>query len=337
MSAIRLFDKFQKLLDVTWGSIADGQTLKRSGSNIIGYTPGGGSGDVVGPASSVNNEIALFSGTGGKTIQRATGTGYVTVISGVYQTPTAVDSVGRMPRGHIWGLTLSNNGTDAVNDIDIAVGEARNSTNLVDMVLASALTKRLDAAWAVGTNQGGLDTGTIANNTYHVHLIERTDGTVVDALFSLSATAPTMPANYTFFRRIGSIMRVGATIRAFSQLGEEFLWKVPTFDIAVSNLGTTATSYTLAVPIGIQVTARLYVDMSHATANTTIYLSSLDQTDTAATTIYSLFNDFAAGWGITEMQLRTTTSGQIRARSEAATTSLNMITNGWRDDRGRNY
>jgi hypothetical protein len=47
------------------------------------------SGDVTGQASSVDSEIALFSGTGGKTIKRATGTGYVKVLSGVLQTPSA--------------------------------------------------------------------------------------------------------------------------------------------------------------------------------------------------------------------------------------------------------
>lgn len=52
-------------------------------------TPSGG-GDVSGQASSVDSEIALFSGTGGKTIKRATGTGYVKVTSGVMQTPAAI-------------------------------------------------------------------------------------------------------------------------------------------------------------------------------------------------------------------------------------------------------
>lgn len=36
VSALRVFDKFAKLLDVSWGSIADGQFLKRSGSNVTG-------------------------------------------------------------------------------------------------------------------------------------------------------------------------------------------------------------------------------------------------------------------------------------------------------------
>lgn len=42
-----------------------------------------GSGDVLGAASSIDNELVLFSGTGGKTIKRATGTGFVKTASGV--------------------------------------------------------------------------------------------------------------------------------------------------------------------------------------------------------------------------------------------------------------
>ena len=44
---------------------------------------GGGSGDVVGQSVSVDSELALFSGTGGKTIKRASGTGFVRLASGV--------------------------------------------------------------------------------------------------------------------------------------------------------------------------------------------------------------------------------------------------------------
>jgi len=44
---------------------------------------GAGSGDVTGQSSSVDSEIALFSGTGGKTIKRMTGSGLVKATSGV--------------------------------------------------------------------------------------------------------------------------------------------------------------------------------------------------------------------------------------------------------------
>lgn len=48
-------------------------------TSIIAATPG----DVVGPSASVDDELPLFSGTGGKTLKRSTGTGVVRVDSGV--------------------------------------------------------------------------------------------------------------------------------------------------------------------------------------------------------------------------------------------------------------
>jgi len=47
------------------------------------WTTAAGSGDVVGPAASIDSEVVLFSGTSGKLLKRATGTGFATVISGV--------------------------------------------------------------------------------------------------------------------------------------------------------------------------------------------------------------------------------------------------------------
>lgn len=78
-----------------------------------------GTGDVTGQASSVDNEIALFSGTGGKTIKRATTTGVLKASSGVIAAATAgTDYVA--PGGALGtpsSGTLSNctvDGTDAV-------------------------------------------------------------------------------------------------------------------------------------------------------------------------------------------------------------------------------
>lgn len=53
-------------------------------------------------------------------------------------------------------------GAAANDDLDIATGGAIDGANAHVMTLASALTERLDANWAVGTNQGGLDTGSVA-------------------------------------------------------------------------------------------------------------------------------------------------------------------------------
>lgn len=115
-------------------------------------------------------------------------------------------------QGYYFGLGLSTNATDAANDIDIAVGSAAADVSPYDLMqLTSARTKRIDAAWAVGNNAGGLDTGSVGNNTYYIWLIRRPDTGIVDALFSLSSTAPTMPTNYTQKRLIGSLIRASAT------------------------------------------------------------------------------------------------------------------------------
>lgn len=76
-----------------------------AGSNMT-ITPNDGSdqitlaaaGNVVGQASSVDSEICLFSGTDGKTIKRATGTGFVNVSSGVWQTPVGSTGTGNVVR-----------------------------------------------------------------------------------------------------------------------------------------------------------------------------------------------------------------------------------------------
>lgn len=60
-----------------------------SGNPTISVTPGVGLGDVVGPSSSVDSEIPLFDGTGGKTLKRASLTGVLKATSGVLSAATA--------------------------------------------------------------------------------------------------------------------------------------------------------------------------------------------------------------------------------------------------------
>lgn len=249
---------------------------------------------------------------------------------------------GGRDRGHLAGLTLANNGSDATNDIDIAVGQATDSAQGAIMVLGSVLTKRLDAGWAVGTNQGGLDTGSIANTTYHVYLIRRPDTGVVDALFSTSASAPTMPADYTQKRRIGSIIRSGGAIVAFRQSGDRFLRDAAVLDVNTTNPGTSAVTPTLSVPTGISVVAMIAILLSDATPATTTYarVSSLSQSDAAVGP--SNFNfGINAGSGATSDSsphgVETNASGQIRYRLENSTAdhAILITTQGWLDRRGR--
>lgn len=241
-------------------------------------------------------------------------------------------------RGHLYGLTLSNNSGDATNDIDIAVGEcASDSGSPILMTLGTAITKRLDAAWAVGSGNGGLDTGSIANTTYHVWLIQRSDTGVVDALFSTSATSPTMPTNYDRKRRIGSILRVSGAILGFSQNGDDFLIKVPTINYTSGVLSTTAISQAMNVPVGIVVDAKLNGYMQHASNSTAATLiSSLDQTDNAAdATNFSVIAQVVNIASAFTQNVRTNTSGQVRIRGSTANITISITTYGWVDTRGR--
>jgi hypothetical protein len=240
-------------------------------------------------------------------------------------------------QNYLSGLTISNNGTDATNDIDIAAGVAADSTNAALMKLTSALTKRLDAAWAVGTNQGGLDTGSIADGTYHVWLIQRSDTGVVDALFSTSATSPTMPTNYDRKRRIASILRESAAIVVFTQHGDLFLRSVMFTDLNATTPGSTnAVSLAVAVPTGVAVRALLRVRADYVSANGGVLWSSLsesDQTPTAGK--LTLIFSSGLAQSISTVDILTNTSAQVRIRANATGCTTSCNTYGWIDARGK--
>lgn len=240
------------------------------------------------------------------------------------------------PPGHLYGLTLANNGADATNDIDISTGSAASDgTTPALMTLASSLTKRLDAAWAVGSGNGGLDTGSIANGTYHVWLIQRSDTSVVDALFSASATSPTMPTNYDRKRRIGSIIRESGAIVAFTQIGDYF-YRTPVTDRS-SVAAAASTLFTISVPTGIvvQPLVALLTVMGSA-GNIQTQVANAGTSALRTVTGVSVAAQMHAG--VLSGGVFTNTSGQIQfaviIASGTLTTNV-FTTYGWIDTRGR--
>jgi hypothetical protein len=131
------------------------------------------------------------------------------VIAGTIANKYVSPATAYFPTGFVYGLTLTTDATDATNDIVIAVGGARSDDDTANLVQTASLIKRADANWAVGTNQGMLDTGAVGNSRYALWSIKRPDTNVVDVLSSTSFTAPTMPANYTVKALIGEFTRAG--------------------------------------------------------------------------------------------------------------------------------
>jgi hypothetical protein len=244
-----------------------------------------------------------------------------------------------LPRSYGVGCTLSNNGVDAANDLDIAAGAWRADDDTEDLILTTGLTKRLDAAWAVGSAAGGLDTGTATVTTwYHVWLIKRPDTGAVDALFSTSATGPTMPANYTKKRRLGAVLTDATpAIIAFVQQGDDFRWNDSTGALDFNTTsGTSANTVTHRVPPGVVVQVFGGVAMS---TTSVLYVSSLDTPDLAPSTTAWPLGDAGFGSGTpgndhNPWSCKTNTSGQTRWRA-SATGTLRVATYGWIDRRGR--
>lgn len=255
--------------------------------------------------------------------------------------PTQVDTAQALGKA-IYGLTYSNNGSDATNDIDIAAGGAMDATGEYFMRLTATITKQLDAAWAVGNNAGGLDTGSIGNSDYYIWLIARSDTGVVDVLYSLSSTAPTMPSNYDYKRLIGWFKRVGGTIVAFTTYeteggGIELSWNAPTLDVNLANtLTTSRRTDALKVPLNFSVLSHANYDIYDATTGTNqAWICCPDQTDAApgggAAPEANLAQVSTAQRGYAALWIRTSATGTVASRSSLATVdSYTVSTMGFR-------
>lgn len=184
--------------------------------------------------------------------------------------------------GAIFGLTLANAAANPTTAITISAGLTRDSTNTAGITLAAPITKVLTAPWAAGDGNGGRDAGALANGqTWHVFAILDPDTNVVDALFSQSATAPTLPAGFTKFRRLGAVVLDAAatTIRRFRQSGDWFEYVTRSADYAAQSNGGAPFYRAVAVPAGIKVEVEFYFQSVGATGDSNIYLSGLYDPD----------------------------------------------------------
>ena len=242
-------------------------------------------------------------------------------------------------RGYLGGLTLSNDGPSPNSVIDVAAGSAASDDATTLMNLTSGYTKSL-SSWIVGSGNGGLDTGSAAANTwYHLFVIERPDTAVVDILISTSATSPTLPANYTKKRRIGSIKTDASShILTFSQFGDEFLWGAVVQDVNNGSVGTTALMPTLTVPSGIKVYAEFYGVILNAGSAVAGLFTSPDSPNNVANSPvgnYNVVGPSSSLSGSTQFNIRTNTSQQIRVVSNLASSNYYVVTIGWIDLRGK--
>lgn len=254
--------------------------------------------------------------------------------------PSDLTALANVLRGHLWGLTLSNTSGTSSASMDIAAGQASDIASPYSaMVLAAAITKTT-SAWAVGSGNGGLDTGAIAANTwYYIWLIQRSDTGVVDALFSASYTAPTMPANYDRKRRIGAMKTNGSSQwPLFKQYGDLFILNARVKDLDSSSVGTSAAAVTLSVPPIAGIEALVEISGFHASLAVGFAVWSPDQADPASvsgTTAHTINAAVANVAGAGTKRVAVNGSGQVRYMANQASSTLRILTEGWVDTRGR--
>jgi hypothetical protein len=203
----------------------------------------------------------------------------------------------------------------------------------------------MNATWMVGSTNGCADgangyTSLGASTWYYIFVIERTDTNVVDILCSKSATTPSLPANYTKQRRIGSIKTdVSSHILAFAQQGDTFIWGIPVGEVNTTNPGTSAITQLLTVPTGVVVEAIIYIAVRDASTAPFVLVTPLSVADTTPSA--SAFNIEMQGSTnhsvSTLVRVLTNTSAQIRTRwsTSGASDTWKISTHGWVDTRGR--
>lgn len=99
---------YQAPITLTTTGTSGAATLVSNTLNIPQYSAGGGGDASTNTSSSVDGEIALFSGTAGKTLKRATGSGIAKITSGVLGTATSGTDY-EVPLTFSTGLTRSTN------------------------------------------------------------------------------------------------------------------------------------------------------------------------------------------------------------------------------------
>jgi hypothetical protein len=240
-------------------------------------------------------------------------------------------------RNYLAGLGMSTPGASA--NFTVQSGMAMDSTNAVMMTMLLSITKNM-GAWVVGAG-GALDTGTIVAGYYDVYLIRRPDTGVVDVLLTIMGNAPTLPANYTHYRRIGSLNN-GLNVNQwnkFTQTGDEFLWDAPIQEFSGAAVGTSGLVGVAIAPSNCE--AILQAGMQSNTAATLALIHSLVANAAAIVNnpigntqfICAVANSPA--YATVRVRLNASRQYRIVSNATAATCQFYVTTLGYIDRRGR--
>jgi len=232
-------------------------------------------------------------------------------------------------------ITLSNNTTDATNDIDATAGWFNFDDGSGQTYYAGG-TGQLDIVF--GTNNGMLDTGVITNTTYHIFLIYNPTTLVSKLLASTSLASPTMPSGYTKKARIGSIIRLAGAILPFSQCEKYFFHKLIRTNRQINDPApTTTTNLTLTIPTGLSLLSLITIYLIAGSSSTaTVLIVDPSYSDFNITTTNFTVRIDTPGGGeqantTGTLFIKTNNNAQISIKSDTSGVNLGILTNGWID------
>lgn len=242
------------------------------------------------------------------------------------------------------GLLLSNNSGSPNTQVDFAAGSVRSGSSFVSN--PSSITKRINGTWAVGTGNGGLDTGSVgANATYFAYALRKDSDLSFDVVLSTSATiggvTTTLLTGYTIVKCIGVVLTDGSSnIRPFvMNPRDDYTYVTPVKDAVSAPISTTSALLAITVPNGVKSKAKLRIQFtSSATTNAALIHDPAQGTLTAG-----IGNDggiagaiqVASNYAIGKDEIWTNTSKQVRQVAGAAG-NIWVWTDGFHFPCGRN-
>ena len=272
------------------------------------------------------------------------------------QTPTAtvISTYAQINNGTISGYICSNPGSFSNTQLSVSVGNARDTTNLYSIPRTAGITKKLDATWVAGNNEGGRESATAlaANQTWHVFAILNPTTGATDIIFSASPTTPTLTlaVGYTKWRRIMSIvLDSSANIKQFVQTGSYVQLKTRNTEFAATLNGTAAgTLRTMAVPTGLKLLLNVYYSSTTVGGTADPAYSGCYDPDVGAVPVFGSATQWAqirAAWNgnaylryqTTMLQVYTNSSAQIYTASNDTFDTIAGGVVGWLDPRDSYY
>jgi len=258
------------------------------------------------------------------------------------------DTVAILPRSHLAGLVTAI-GTDTDHEIDVRLGECRDSTNLVNLALAATFSKKIDNIWVPGSGNGGLADGVTLTTQQWLHMfLVELDGGETDVGFDEEITATKLLNTSgvgTKFRRIGAVKTDDSeNLFPYLQIGDDWWWADKGQHRILDDVPLTdnAVNFDAQVPPGLKIYAHLSLSgfQDDLSSNWSVVVSDPDF-PAISPFAFGNYTMRATGLGNHEktelFSVYTNEDGEIRFGTTGPDEDVrfSMVARGWTDRRGR--